>query len=45
MPQLFDMEKDPGENYNVANLHLETVEKLKKMIEEFQDSILIERGL
>lgn len=39
MPQLFDMEKDPEENYNVANLHLETVEKLEKMIEEFQDSI------
>ena len=42
MPQLFDMEIDPQESYNVANLHPEIVEKLSRMIETFDAEVKAE---
>ena len=42
MPQLFDMEIDEQENYNVANLHPEIVERLAAMIETFDAEVKAE---
>ena len=43
MPQLFDMEIDEREDYNVANMHPDAVEKLTRMIEEFDTEVKAER--
>lgn len=43
MPQLFDMDRDPGENYNVANRYPEVVEKLAAMIKKFDEEATAER--
>ncbi len=39
MPQLFDMEADPGENYNLARNHPDVVERLQGMIETFDAEV------
>ena len=43
MPQLFDMDRDPGENYNVANRHPEVVERMSAMIRQFDKEATAER--
>ncbi len=42
MPQLFDLEADPQEAYNVANLHPDVVERLRTMMETFDAGIKAE---
>lgn len=39
MPQLFDMEIDPEEAYNVADLHPDLVERMKGMMARFDEPI------
>ncbi len=43
MPQLFDMDLDPGENYNLANLHPDIVQRLQRKIDEFTGEVRAER--
>ena len=42
MPQLFDLEADPQEAYNVANLHPEVVERLRAGMEAFDAGVKAE---
>lgn len=39
MPQLFDMDIDPGENFNLADRHPDVVERLKAMIEAYDRTV------
>ncbi len=39
MPQLFDMEMDPGESYNLARNHPDVVERLRGLIEAFDRTV------
>ena len=43
MPQLFDMDINPQENYNLADRHPDIVEKLREMIESFDAEVKAER--
>lgn len=39
MPQLFDMDLDPGESYNLARNHPDIVERLRALLEAFDKEI------
>ncbi|MFP4053601.1 MAG: sulfatase-like hydrolase/transferase, partial [Phycisphaerae bacterium] len=43
MPQLFDMDLDPQESYNLADNHPEVVEKLRGLIEKFAAEVKADR--
>jgi len=45
MPQLFDLEKDPQENYNLADRHQDVVAKLKSLMIGFDREVKAESGL
>ncbi len=42
MPQLFDLDIDPGESYNLADRHPELVKQFTQMIEDFDREIKTE---
>lgn len=39
LPQLFDLERDPGENYDLSARHPDTVKELSSLIESFHSSL------
>ncbi len=43
MPQLFDLDRDPGENYNLAQGHPDLVRKLQGMMMAFDAEVRAER--
>jgi len=42
MPQLFDLEIDPSESYNLADRHPEIVEMLREMMRSFDAEVKAE---
>lgn len=39
LPQLFDMDRDPGENYNLTNLYPDVVARLSELAGRFEEEI------
>ncbi|GAA1491254.1 sulfatase [Brachybacterium sacelli] len=44
LPQLFDLEADPGENYNLASLYPQVLDELHRCVEDFGAEISAQQG-